>query len=192
MEIRSFLAFRLPGEIQAIVSRVSEDAKRSSMDARWVNVANIHLTVVFLGGILLENVEPIGEVVARVCRRHGPFHILLRGVGQFGGRRDPRVLWIGLEGDIERMGHFRDGLLKRLKPFGIKQENRKFRPHLTLGRFRKGPGPGSSLDDFLSRHLDLTSPLFTLGELALFKSELKPGGAVYSVLKTWLLEGENS
>jgi 2'-5' RNA ligase len=187
MEIRSFLAFRLPGEIQAIVSRVSEDAKRSSMDARWV-----HLTVVFLGSILLENVEPIGEVVTRVCQRHGPFHILLRGVGQFGGRRDPRVLWIGLEGDIERMGHFRDGLLKRLKPFGIKQETRKFRPHLTLGRFGKGPRSGSCLDDFLSRYRDLTSPLCTLGELTLFKSELKPGGAVYSVLKAWPLDGEYS
>jgi len=80
---------------------------------------------------------------------------------------------------------------KILKPFGIKEEKRPFRPHLTIGRFRKGAKPGTHLVDFLFKYQDLTSPVCTLKELVLFKSDLKQGGAVYSELKAWPLIGES-
>ncbi|MBW1763890.1 MAG: hypothetical protein JRJ23_03990, partial [Deltaproteobacteria bacterium] len=51
MEIRSFLAFELPGEIKDTVARVSDVAKRTRMDVRWIDVDNIHLTVLFMGNI---------------------------------------------------------------------------------------------------------------------------------------------
>ena len=113
----------------------------------------------------------------------------MNGVGFFGGRKRPRVLWAGLSGDVERMSYFRDALQKRLKPFGITPENRKFNPHLTLGRFRKGALGGHLLDETVSRYRGLEGPVFTLKELVLFKSDLNPGGAVYTRLNGWPLSG---
>ena len=190
MEIRSFLAFELPPEIKKIIFHVSEEAKKFPLDVRWVKASNIHLTMVFMGNILMEHLEGISEAVSKACKMYGPFNISLKGMGVFSNRRNPRVLWVGLEGDIERMSYFRGTLQKSLKSFGVKEEKRRFNPHLTLGRFRKGSRPSEHLDDLLSRYQDLTSPVSTLEELVLFKSDLNPKGAVYTKLNIWPLLGK--
>jgi 2'-5' RNA ligase len=190
-EIRSFLAFELPPEIMAVISNASRDMKNTAPDVRWVKPVNIHLTMVFMGNVPREHLKPIGRATADVCCRFGSFNVSLDGTGVFGSRRNPRVLWAGLNGDLERMSRFRDELQKDLEPFGIKQERRRFKPHLTFGRFRKGAISGSNLDELLSRYQDLTSPTCALNELVLFKSDLKPGGAVYTGLNAWPLTGRD-
>ena len=190
MEIRSFLAFELPPEIRAVISHVSHEIKKSLLDLRCVKPENIHLTMVFMGNVHYEDLDQINKAVSSVCCRYGPFNISIKGAGVFGSRRSPRVLWVGLDGDLERISYFRDALQKHLKPFGIKQEKRRFSPHLTIGRFRKGDRPGAHLDTILSRYLELDSPVCSIGELIQFKSDLKPGGAVYTRLNAWPLSGK--
>lgn len=190
MAIRSFLAFELPVDIKRIIMTVSENVRELPLNVRWLNVTNIHLTIVFMGDVQEEQVKPIQDIVKDVCQGYGSFSIGIKGIGLFGSRRNPRVLWIGLDGAIDRMGYFRDDLQKGLTPFGIKEEKRRFKPHLTLGRFRKGARTGTHLDDLLSKYHDLTSPECIIEELVLFKSDLKPGGAVYSKLNGWPLIGK--
>jgi len=189
MKIRSFLAFELPEEFKSILSRASGEMKKSPLNVRWVKVGNIHITVVFIGDIATEQLDPMEKNISEVCLVHAPFRIAINGAGVFSSRRNPRVLWIGLDGDIDRMAVFRNALQKKLKPFGIKEEKRPFNPHLTLGRFRKGAESDVHLDDLLLGYKDLTSPACALCELALFKSDLKPGGAVYTKLNAWPLGG---
>ncbi len=190
MEIRSFLAFELPWDIKNIVARVSGELRNSPLDVRWVKVDNIHLTVVFMGTIQMKDLKAIGDEVQKVCLKHGSFDVLLKGMGVFPNRRNPRILWLGLDGDLERMSYFRDALQKNLTSFGIKEEKRSFKPHLTLGRFRKSNKKGSQLDELQLNYKDLMSPVCSLKELILFKSDLKPAGAVYSKLESWPLLGE--
>ncbi len=188
MEIRSFLAFELPDRIGNMVAQVSDELKRHPLDIRWVKAANMHLTVLFMGSVLGENIEKIEEEAAMVCQEYGPFNIRLKSIGTFGGKHNPRVLWIGLDGDMGRLTAFRDTIQKHLAPFGVKEEKRPFKPHLTLGRFRKKPNQ-SDLDETLSRWQDLSSQVCDLKELILFKSELKPSGAVHTRLNVWSLTG---
>ena len=190
MEIRSFLAFDLPPEIRTIIARVSGELRKSSLDVRWVKVENIHLTVVFMGNIKTEDITPIGDVVQEVCLSSCPFDVLLKGLGTFPNPRNPRILWLGFDGDLERMSHFRDALQKQLRPFGIKEEKRRFKPHLTLGRFRNYKRGDPQLDELILRYHDLTDSVFSLNELSMFRSDLKPGGAEYTKLKAWPLSGK--
>jgi 2'-5' RNA ligase len=190
MEIRSFLAFELPVNIKKTVLKVAGEIRDTDLDVRWVKVENIHLTMVFLGNVTREGIEGIQEEVRNVCSEYGSFDIALKRMGCFPNRRRPRILWLGLEGDIERMSHFRNGLQRALKAFGIKEEKRPFKPHLTLGRFRSSRKMGSWLEELLSEYAVLESPVETLNQLHLFKSDLKPGGAVYTKLKSWSLSGD--
>ena len=190
MEIRSFLAFELPVDIKKTAIRVAGEIRDSGLDVRWVKAENIHLTMVFLGHVKVEGIEGIEEEVRNVCPEYGSFDIVLKGMGCFPNRRRPRVLWLGLDGDIERMSHFRDDLQRALKAFGIKEEKRPFKPHLTFGRFRSTRKMGSRLEELLSEYAALESPTESLNELYLFKSDLKPGGAVYAKLKSWPLSGD--
>ena len=189
MEIRSFLAFEMPVKIREIVSRALKEMKKLPLDVRWVRADNIHITVVFMGNISEDDLMPIRGVVAKICKRYGPFKVTLTGSGIFGSLRNPRVIWIGLDGDLKRMSYFRNSLQKNLKPFGIREEKRSFKPHLTLGRFRKGTGSIVDMDKLLSKYQNIAAPTCTVEELILFKSELRPGGAVYSRLTAWPLMG---
>ena len=190
MKIRSFLALELPSEIKEIVARVSGEVRQSTLDVKWAKVDNIHLTVVFMGNIETEDIPAIGDGVKKVCLTYGAFDASLKGIGCFPNKRSPRVLWLGLDGDLERMSNFRDALQEQLTPFGIKEERRRFKPHLTLGRFRKSKRMDLQGDELLSKYEDLASPVCPLKELILFKSDLKPSGAKYTKLEVWPLSGD--
>lgn len=187
MEIRSFLAFELPDPIKTIVTRISEEVRRGSLDVRWVRPESIHLTVVFMGGFPSEQIPSMGESLAAVCANHGSFSISLRPMGCFPNSRNPRVIWLGIDADLERMSRFRDDLQQALSPFGIKEEERAFRPHLTLGRFRKFGKRQTELEQLLAKYKNLASPVCDVNELVLFKSDLKPGGALYAKMSSWPL-----
>ena len=188
--LRCFLAFELPDEISRLVEKVHKDLNGSPLDVKWVRPGNVHLTVVFLGNVAQENIEALGEEVKAVCTKYGPFAMGVKGLGVFGGMKSPRVLWLGVEGDVERMDFFRKAISKRIRRFGIKEEKRLFRPHLTLGRFRRGARGGQMLREILERYVELTSPICSLRELALFKSDLRPAGAIYTKIQYWPLQGK--
>ena len=187
MEIRSFLAFELPEDIKTIVTRVSGEIRKSSLDVRWVRPEFIHLTVVFMGDVQSEQIPSMGKSLDAVCANHGSFSISLKPMGCFPNSRNPRVIWLGIDGDLERMSRFRDDLQVALSPFGIKEEVRAFRPHLTLGRFKKPAKRQTELEQMLVKYRELSSPARTLDELVLFRSDLKPGGAVYTRMLSWCL-----
>ena len=189
MTIRSFLAFELPPDIKRMVKDISEDVRRSGLDLKLVKVDNIHLTVVFMGNIRSEDVRAIGEKAGDVCVGFEPFEIALKGLGVFPNTRRPRVLWLGLEMETERISAFRDGLQERLLDFGVKEEKRAFTPHLTLGRFRKPERHDPLLGDIISQYADIKGPVGQLEELVMFKSELRPGGAEYTRLRAFPLKG---
>ncbi|MFZ7110830.1 MAG: RNA 2',3'-cyclic phosphodiesterase [Desulfatiglandales bacterium] len=190
MEIRSFLAFELPNEMANVIRRVSGALRKAPLDVRWVKEGNIHLTMIFLGDIKADDLGPIEEAVGNICAGFGPFSLSLSGVGCFPNVRNPRVVWLGLEGELGRLSGFRDALQRALKDFGIKEEKRPFRPHLTMGRFRKVEKNRRHLEDLLSAHREVRSPACLLDRLILFKSTLNPGGPVYTKLASWPLEGE--
>ena len=188
MAIRSFLAFELPPEIGQEVARISGEVKKSGLEAGWVKPGNIHLTVIFLGDVEEKDIPQIISCVDNAVCDYDPFDIALGGMGLFGDLKRPRVLWLGLEGGIKRLASMRDSLQKPLEQFGIKQEERPFRPHLTLGRFRRPVKDKPLLKRIIEQYKDASGPDGKLDELILFKSQLKPGGSVYTKLHTWPLK----
>lgn len=190
MGIRSFLAFDLPPEIGEVLSRVYGEVSRSSLDVRWVRAEGIHLTVVFMGDIQESDISPVGEQISGVCSRYGPFSISLKSMGCFPNSRNPRVLWVGVEGDLERMSRFRNEIQRKLVSFGIQEEKRDFRPHLTLGRFKKPGKNAAETEKLLLNYKGLTSPACSLKEFIFFKSDLRAGGAVYTKMRSWPLSGK--
>jgi RNA 2',3'-cyclic 3'-phosphodiesterase len=190
MTVRSFLAFELPLEIKDQVKLISEELKRSNMDVRWVKPDNIHLTIVFLGDVREGDISAITREIDLVCCGFHPFDFFLKGLGLFPDRKRPRILWAGYDGDIERLSSLRDVLHERLTAFEIKEEKRQFQPHLTLGRFRNPGRIDPRLDEIMHRHEGLSSPSFQVGDLILFKSELRPQGPEYTRLESWAMSAD--
>jgi len=191
MGIRSFLAFELPPEIREKIGAVSRELQKTRMPVRWVKVENIHLTLIFLGSVNEDAIDEIKEKVHLVVNRFSTIRTRLNGVGVFPHWRKPRVIWVGLNGEIETLSNLRDQLQSELKVLGLREEKRPFRPHLTIGRFKDRVDRDEELKSILDRHHDITSNLHHLNELILFKSDLKPDGPVYTRMATWPLRVEN-
>jgi 2'-5' RNA ligase len=101
--------------------------------------------------------------------------------GSFGPRRAPRVLWIGLDGDVAALLALQSRLAAGLNEAGFPLEDREFRPHVTLARRRPNAPPTASAP-WPPPSSELPHGVIPLDTLTLFQSRLSPRGATYHPL----------
>jgi 2'-5' RNA ligase len=187
--IRAFVALKLPENIISSIKRVQEDVKRYRLPVRWVRPENIHLTIKFFGDISESDIGKIGSVLKDCAESYAPFSLSAKGAGIFPGIARPRIIWAGISGDTTRLLDLRNLLEKRFDETGFKKEERPFKGHLTIGRFR-GKTDSGKLLEALKKVCDFESEIFVSGKLYLFKSDLKPEGPVYTELLEIPLNGD--
>jgi RNA 2',3'-cyclic 3'-phosphodiesterase len=187
--IRSFLAIDLPTTIKERLAGQIRILSPGTSGIKWVDARQIHLTLKFFGSISTEGVEKINESTQKVTLKKKPFNLTLKGVGGFPHIRRPRIIWAGLNGDLEALQKLVEELEVSFEQIGIAREERSFHPHLTLGR-NKTNQPNEKLFQRLSGWVEEESEPFGVEELILFKSDLKPFGPVYSKMCSFPLRGE--
>jgi len=190
-KIRSFLALDPPEEVLREIASIQNRLRKFIQgDIRWVRPEGIHLTLKFFGDVSGDDVANIAAVVKKAAEGERSFSLAVGGVGAFPDPHRPRVLWLGMNGDVERLLVFQKGLEQALSQIGFPCEERPFLPHLTLGRIRNPKGL-IGLARVLERGEEYTAGRFIASGLSLIQSELTPGGAMYTRLKWFLFSGEN-
>jgi len=179
--MRAFIAFKLPEEVIVSLEDLQRSLKKQDLKLRWVHPENIHLTLKFLGDISADKIQAVKRVIQDVSLSQTVFSLKAKGLGVFPTVKKARVLWSGIHGDVIRLGNFQSNLDRALADMGFEPEKRSFRGHLTLGRI-KGRVDGRTLASAFSRFGSFASPPFKAERLILFKSDLKPSGAVYKEL----------
>jgi 2'-5' RNA ligase len=179
--IRSFLAIEVPTTIRRMMETLQKDLKSSDADVKWVNPDKVHLTLKFFGNIEESQVDSIMSSILQPVRSTQPFHLKVSGTGAFPNPKNPRVVWIGLTEGKEALRHFQEQLESALKGIGFPAEDRSFHPHLTLGRVKSSRGRGA-LSAKIEQHREDELGEFEVEKVVLFKSDLKPGGPVYTPL----------
>ncbi len=180
--IRCFLAIDLPDTLRPQLALVQGELKRSNADVRWVAVGNIHLTLKFFGNVPDNEIDPITQAAWEVAARQAPFKLQVTQAGAFPNMRSPRVIWVGLEGDLVPLAQMYHQLEKAFEVLGHPPEGRPFAPHLTLGRV-KSPNNRHRLALALEKLAPLNWPPFSVNEIILFKSTLTPQGSIYTPLQ---------
>jgi 2'-5' RNA ligase len=180
--IRCFLAIDLPDALRPQLALVQGELKRSNADVRWVQVGNIHLTLKFFGNVPEKEIEPLAQAAREVAAIQKPFQLQVTQAGAFPNQRSPRVIWLGLGGDLIPLAQMFHQLEKAFAALGHLPEGRPFNPHLTLGRV-KSPANRHRLALLLERLAPLNWPPFQINEIILFKSTLTPQGSIYTPLQ---------
>jgi 2'-5' RNA ligase len=181
--IRTFIAFKLPKNIISSISEIQNRFKSYAFKARWVNPENIHLTLKFLGNINHTDIEKISKTIINTVNGYAPVSLAVKGVGVFPGIKRPRVIWVGLTGEIEQLTGIQNEIEENLEELGFPREKRPFRGHLTLGRIKGKINPKKLLDA-MKKFEKFESELFIADKIYLFKSDLKSTGSVYTELKS--------
>jgi len=189
--IRAFIAIDLSTEIIQRLEEVAGQLKQrlAGVQIRWVPVENIHLTLKFLGDVSMTNLEVLKKILLAEASNHSPFEMSVGELGAFPSLRRPRVIWVGVSAPSE-LNALQHGIEAETARLGYQRENRGFSPHLTLGRVsRNAPSQearqiGDVLDKFKVGFLGATR----VREVYLYRSDLRPGGAVYTRLMTAALQ----
>ena len=187
--MRSFIAIELPEKVKSAISELQQELKKCKADIRWVKPDSIHLTLKFIGDTDEKILDRIVEATKAACGGYGRFNLETRGVGVFPDMRAPRVLWLGISDSDSLTGlqkSIEDGLVK----LGFSPEKRRFRPHLTLGRFKSSSGK-EGLYDKIEEHKNLKLGSIEVKSIFLIKSELTSSGAEYTKIAGIDLKSEN-
>ena len=177
--MRAFIAVDLPAELRVELGRWQEKLRKSARGARWVRPEGIHLTLKFLGEISSAQVIEVSKILSTLPRI-APFEIHFKGFGFFPHAGRPRVLWVGIEPcpTLEALAAQVD---KSLETVGVARDQRAFKPHLTLARFRV-PRPQPEIEEAISTNGPTVLGPITVREFFLFESILRSQGAEYRKL----------
>ncbi len=186
---RLFVAIELEDGVRRALSDVQDELrKRGLSGVRWVRPDGIHLTLKFLGETPAGQVPAIQQALASAVVGVSPHQLTLAGLGAFGSKRSPRVLWVGLQGDTETLVALQGQVDRALESAGFPRESRPFSAHLTLARVRPESASGAALvvAEVLSS-VRVAQAALDVREVSLMRSQLGAGGAVYSRLDAFPL-----
>ncbi|MBW2557621.1 MAG: RNA 2',3'-cyclic phosphodiesterase [Deltaproteobacteria bacterium] len=187
--IRTFLAMELPPDIKDLIEGLKERLRPVLKGIRWTRPEGMHLTLKFFGDVFQNDVARISEVVGRNVRDVAPMGLNVGLPGGFPSLKKPRVLWLGIGGDVQKLLALQAEIERNLEKCGFSGEKRAFKPHLTLGRARSRGGIISGTEDVITETGEPCTHRFDARELILFESELKPDGAVHTKLATFPFGG---
>lgn len=184
LPLRTFIAVDIPPPIQQAIQKKVNNLRQYAGDSiRWVQVKNIHITLKFLGDVSPSGVEELTRMLQTETDSCPAFEIAISGLGAFPNSKRPRVLYIGVQAPagLEALQVRIETACSRL---GYESDPRPFSPHLTIGRVRDHVSPDGLQK--LRRALEETK-IDSLGTVRvdsvhLYKSELKPGGPLYTEL----------
>ena len=181
--VRAFLAIDLPDSLRGEIGKIQDRLRPHVSGIRWTRPEGIHLTLKFFGDISKDEIETLSRVIENTTGGVSPFSLRLGTPGAFPGTQRPRVLWIGVDGDVAALVKLQQEIERDLETGGFRMESRPYSPHLTMGRFRDHV-KSSGLERTLENIKDVYQAERFLAEgLTLFKSDLRPGGAVYTALR---------
>lgn len=187
MRVRLFIGVELDEAVRAAAAdsalelRARLDTRAPGFNARWIDRANLHITLWFIGEVADERVLEISDVLRRPFDV-APFSLSLEGCGAFPPSGAPRVVWIGTTTGTEAMRELYGRIEHRLLPLGFAAERRPYTPHLTIARVKDaGRTPGRVIRDAIAA-VPVSCGESTVNAVTLFRSRLSPRGAAYEPL----------
>jgi 2'-5' RNA ligase len=176
-DVRMFVAVETPGAIRRKMELAQLCLEPIAKDLKWIPPENIHLTLKFLGDVEEGRIPRILDTVREVARETHAFRLSTEQVEGAPRSDQARVVWLGIGGETEILSRLQRRLEDEAEQMGIQREKRKFYPHITFARSRRRP---VHLPDEVS---DLANPVhFMVQRLVVFRSQLRPEGAVYTPL----------
>lgn len=183
MSMRCFAAVEVSSaDLVAALGRVQSGLQHTGLGAKWVPAHNWHLTLKFLGEIPEGRVSCALLALRRAAAGITPFDVEIRGLGAFPALDGPRVLWAGIGAGRRSLEELAEAVEKEMEIEGFSTEQRRFSPHLTLGRIPEGAPIPPRLPALLREGASTRFGIVRIAAAVLMKSDLRPAGPVYTPL----------
>jgi 2'-5' RNA ligase len=180
--MRTFIGIPVPDKCKEILNQMQQALRCHKADIRWVSIHSVHLTLKFLGEVDPVIVPQLATLLQSECRALPSIFLRLHGLGCFPNPSNPRVIWCGIEGDMKTLLQIQRLVGATCQKYGFASGDSDYAPHLTLGRVmsKRNLKP---LMDCIKIGMDLESS-FCAEYFNIYRSDLRPQGAIHTVLNT--------
>ena len=183
--MRLFVALEVPEPARREVRRRVDAVRDRLPRARWVDLDNLHLTLLFLGETRRggrPRRSPPG------CARRSPAArrstCASATAAPFRPGRPARVAWIGVEAPDALTTLQAEVTRAAVETLGFEPEERAYHPHVTLARC-PDPWRREAIDKFRTAFTGPVGPPFVADHGVLFESKLSPKGARYREVESF-------
>lgn len=187
--IRTFVAVDIGKAIRNRAAALQEVLARAGIGVKWTERDNLHVTLLFLGEVVDTQIPSVCRLIAEGTRPLEPFPVTVESVGCFPNPRRPRVLWVGVGEGAQPLCALHDALEAPLEGLGFRREERRYTPHVTLGRV-KAEDNSEPLAKALAAQAGWKGGETLVREVLVMASELGPRGPKYTVLGRAPLRGQ--
>ncbi len=182
MKIRTFIAVDVPEDIKEKIFEVEKELIKSAGEGvKWEGIEKFHITLKFLGDVNEEAIDSIYNVLSESLTGFGKFSIIYKGVGAFPDLKKPRVIWVGCEDPSGKLFDLQKIVEDKMNELGFEKEEKEYHPHITLGRVKSPKNLGGLIKKIES--INFEAGAGEVAEVLIMKSDLKPSGSVYTVLR---------
>ena len=185
---RTFIAVEAVDGVHAQAQAAIERLRPLATNVKWVEPENLHWTLQFLGDLRDEEIAEVCRRVAKVIANIEPFSLTGANVGAFPQSDRPRVLWLGADEGSDKFCHLQSTIEQNLAGMGFRGENRRYVPHLTLGRVGPG-GDTAALVQGLGELAGFAGGQMFVDEVVVYESEPQRSGPKYLPLAHLKLGG---
>lgn len=177
----SRIFFAIPIERQQLAfiqPQLTEQQQRLGKNVIWTPIINWHITVRFLGDVNHKQLTTMVEAAREIARETPPMILQIKKLGSFPTMAS-RTLALHVQSDPE-LKSLSDKLEGAAIAVGLNRDPRRFRPHITLGKF-------------IDEDIRIDSQTFdrfdiAVKELVLYASKTQEGSNEYKKLQTFKLQ----
>lgn len=152
-------------------------------DIHWINYPLLHITVRFLGLTDTDLIPDILTAVRKTCSHQNSFEINIKQMGLFGSCYQPRVLWMGIENNIQ-LGEIRNEIDHLLPQIPKPIHEGHFVPHITLARIHRVDDKQRFRRIIETNRKMMPEQQFLVQHCILYQSILTNEGPVYKPIET--------
>jgi RNA 2',3'-cyclic 3'-phosphodiesterase len=168
---RLFVSIELPHSVTQRLAELDPHLR----GVRWLEPAQMHLTLSFLGNVPGDIAETLKKNLLAIAWK--PFFLPLIGTGVFPGKGRPNVVWIGVGSGHPHLFQLHKRVQEAALAAGLEPDLRSFHPHVTIARCRDiSP---EAIRPFLKTHAAFDAGMIHIESFCLNSSELTPAGSVY-------------
>ncbi len=190
-QVRSFIAIELPDGLKLELNQLEAKLKSGELSwVKWVDPYGIHLTLKFLGNVVVNKLGDVTRAMEAAVQGIPPFHLEVSELGVFPNLRRVQVVWVGIIGEVDKLGQLQQRIESNLVPLGFAPELRSFVPHLTLARLRDRASLAErqKFGQLIANTKFKAAHAIEVEVIHLIRSQLTREGAIYSRISSAGLE----
>lgn len=134
--MRFFLAIDLPAKNQQELIKLQQYVDQYIPNCRFTDPEKFHLTLAFIGNQPDDLQQPLAEMLQNAVQGIEPFTVTPAYLDAFPQIHQPKVIWAGVKGDVDKLFIIRERIKDGLEKLGLMIDERRYTPHIAIAKVK--------------------------------------------------------